>query len=99
MTQVLPMHDTCHTLNGMTGSLTIRLDPKQRRELHRIAAALGQSDSEFVRSLIERGIAAESAGERLKYLAGALGAGARGRSTAVGGDAWSKALRERNWRD
>lgn len=83
----------------MTGSLTIRLDPKQRRELHRIASALGQSDSEFVRGLIERGIAAESAGERLKYLAGALGAAAGGRSTAADSDAWSKTLRERNWRN
>lgn len=84
----------------MTGSLTIRLDGKQRRDLHRIASALGQSDSEFVRGLIERGIAAESAGERLRHLAGALGAVARGRQAAAGGrDAWSKALRERNWRN
>jgi len=83
----------------MTGSLTIRLDPKQRRDLHRIASALGQSDSEFVRGLIERGIAAESAGERLRYLAGALGVVSRGRQVAAGGDAWSKVLRERNWRN
>jgi len=83
----------------MTGSLTIRLDPKQRRDLHRIASALGQSDSEFVRGLIERGIAAESAGERLRHLAGALGVVSRGRHVAAGGDAWSKALRERNWRN
>jgi predicted transcriptional regulator len=82
----------------MTGSLTIRLDPKQRRELHRIASALRQSDSEFVRGLIERGIAAESAGVRLRHLAGALGVVARGRNAAAGGDAWLKALHERNWR-
>lgn len=83
----------------MTGSLTIRLDPKQRRELHRIASTLGQSDSEFVRGLIERGIAAESAGKRLKYLAGALGAAAGGRSNPTESDAWLKTLRERSWRD
>lgn len=83
----------------MTGSLTIRLDPKQRRDLHRIASALGQSDSEFVRGLIERGIAAESAGERLRHLAGALGVVSRGSHVAAGRDAWSKALRERNWRN
>lgn len=96
---VLRMHDTCHTIFGMTGSLTIRLDPKQRRDLHRIASALGQSDSEFVRGLIERGIAAESAGERLRHLAGALGVAACGRKAVAGRDAWSRALRERNWRD
>lgn len=83
----------------MTGSLTIRLDAKQRQDLHRIASALGQSDSEFVRGLIERGIAAESVGERLRHVAGALGAVARGRHMAAGADAWSTALRERNWRD
>ena len=83
----------------MTGSLTIRLDDKQRRDLHRIASALGLSDSEFVRGLIERGVAAESAGERLRHLAGALGAAASGRQAVAGGDAWSKSLRERNWRN
>jgi hypothetical protein len=35
--QILPMHDTFQTTCFMTSSLTIRLDPKQRRELHRIA--------------------------------------------------------------
>ena len=83
----------------MTGSLTIRLDARQRRELHRIAAALGQTDSEFVRGLIERGIAAESAGERLRHLAGALKPAAGDRRVAAGGDAWAQALRERNWRN
>jgi hypothetical protein len=83
----------------MTGSLTIRLDARQRRELHRIAAALGQSDSEFVRGLIERGIAAESAGERLRHLVGALKPASGDRRVAAGGDAWAQALRERNWRN
>jgi len=96
---VLRLHDTCLTIIIMTGSLTIRLDDKQRRDLHRIASALGLSDSEFVRGLIERGVAAESAGERLRHLAGALGAAASGRKAVAGGDAWSKSLRARNWRN
>lgn len=96
---VLQTHDSRHTIARMTGSLTIRLDAKQRHELHRIASALGQSDSEFVRGLIERGIAAESAGARLRHLAGALKAPSVGRDGTAGGDAWSQALRERNWRN
>lgn len=96
---VLRVHDKCHTMNFMTDSLTIRLDVRQRRDLHRIASALGQSDSEFVRGLIERGIAVESAGERLRHLAGGLKAAAVGRHGAAGGDDWAKALRERNWRN
>jgi predicted transcriptional regulator len=95
----LHVHDNRHTVSIMTDSLTIRLDARQRRDLHRIASALGQSDSEFVRGLIERGIAAESAGERLRHLAGGLKAAAVGRHGAAGGDGWAKALRERNWRN
>lgn len=83
----------------MTQSLTIRLDAKQRQDLHRIASALGQTDSEFVRGLIERGIAAESAGARLGHLVGALNTSARGGRGGASRDAWSTSLRERNWRD
>jgi hypothetical protein len=82
----------------MTGSLTIRLDADQRRLLHRLAASLGQSDSEFVRGLIERGLAAESAGARLLHLAGALESTAGRRRASPSRDAWARAIRERNWR-
>lgn len=83
----------------MTGSLTIRLDADQRRLLHRLASSLGQSDSEFVRGLIERGLAAESAGTRLQHLAGSLESAAGRRRAASSRDDWARAIRERNWRD
>ncbi|MFM8803844.1 MAG: hypothetical protein ACKOWG_05920 [Planctomycetia bacterium] len=83
----------------MTGSLTIRLAADQRRLLHRLASSLGQSDSEFVRGLIERGLAAESAGARLLHLAGSLESAAGRRRATSRRDDWARAIRERNWRD
>jgi hypothetical protein len=82
----------------MTETLTIRLAASQRKALHRLAASLGQTDSEFVRGLIERGLAAESAGARLLHLAGALSRAAAGRGRGAEHDAWTQAIRERNWR-
>jgi hypothetical protein len=82
----------------MTETLTIRLAASQRKALHRLASSLGQTDSEFVRGLIERGLAAESAGARLLHLAGALGQTVDGRGRGTDRDAWTRAIRERNWR-
>jgi predicted transcriptional regulator len=76
----------------MNASLTIRLDENQRQRLRKLAARLGKTDSELIREMIHRGLAEESVGRRLAHVKGKLG----GRPSSQ--DAFSQAIRQRNWR-
>lgn len=76
----------------MNATLTIRLSEVQRQELHELASKLGKSDSVLVRELIERGLAEESIGRRLRHLRGVLS------EVSSPKDAFSETIRERNWR-
>jgi hypothetical protein len=76
----------------MTTTLTIRLEKKQRAKLRSKARALGQSESELVRSILDRDLESRPLGERIRHLAGTLG------EPTGEPDEWEKSLREHNWR-
>jgi predicted transcriptional regulator len=76
----------------MDATLTIRLSGEQREQVRKLAVKLGKTDSELVRELIERGLAAESVGRRLAHLKGGLA------ESPSPDDAMSRTIRERNWR-
>jgi len=76
----------------MNATLTIRLDKKQREMLRRKAKALGQSESELVRKMLDREFKPRRLGDVIGHLAGSLG-------KPIGEpDEWEKTLREHNWR-
>jgi hypothetical protein len=76
----------------MTTTLTIRLEKKQREKLRSKAKALGKSESELVRNMLDRDLKPRRLGDVVGHLAGALGPEIRPP------DAWTKHLRENNWR-
>lgn len=76
----------------MNSHLTIRLSEQQKRQLRRLASKLGKSDSELVRQMIERELAAETLGRRVAHLKGLLPA------SPSEDDSLSRTVRERNWR-
>ncbi|MEX1026817.1 MAG: CopG family transcriptional regulator [Candidatus Paceibacterota bacterium] len=76
----------------MNATLTIRLDEDQRQRLRKLASQMGKTDSELVREMIERYLAAESVGGRLAHLKGALP------DSLPQNDSLSRSIRQRNWR-
>jgi predicted transcriptional regulator len=76
----------------MNATLTIRLDEDQRQQLRKLASQLGKTDSELVREMIERRLAAESVGRRLAHLKGALP------DSPPQNESLSQSIHQRNWR-
>jgi ribbon-helix-helix CopG family protein len=76
----------------MTTTLTFRLDKKQRAKLRSKAKALGQSESELLRKMLDRELQPRSLGDRIAHLKGSLG------EPTGEPDEWEKSLREHNWR-
>ena len=76
----------------MTTSLTVRLPKKQREQLRSQAKALGESESELVRRMLDRELEPRPLGERIAHLKGKLGPAIRPP------DEWSKQIRKNNWR-
>jgi hypothetical protein len=76
----------------MTGTLTIRINPKRRQQIRSRAKATGQSESEVVRSILDREFDGRSLGERIAHLKGVLKP-ARGEA-----DERERTLRQNNWR-
>lgn len=77
----------------MTTTLTFRLPKSQRQKLRAQAKALGKTESEILRQMLDRELNARPLGERIGHLKGALGKQIREP------DAWSRQIRERNWRE
>ena len=78
----------------MTTSLTFRLPKKQRDKLRRKAEALGQSEAEVLRAMLDRELEDRPMSERIGHLVGILGKRKLGHKP----DAWEKAIRKNNWR-
>jgi hypothetical protein len=78
----------------METTLTIRLAASQRRALSSKAAALGKTESEVVRELIQHELAEQTIGERVGTLFGCL---SLPREKAPAGS-WRQSIRSRNWR-
>jgi hypothetical protein len=78
----------------MDSTLTIRLPTSQRRALSSKAAAMGKTESEIVRDLIQRELADQALGESVRSLFGCLSL----RHDTASEDHWRKAIRARNWR-
>ena len=76
----------------MNATLTIRLDEDQRQRLRKLASQMGKTDSELVREMIERHLAAESVGCRLAHLKGSLP------ESPPHNDSLAQSIRQRNWR-
>jgi predicted transcriptional regulator len=76
----------------MQATLTFRLPAEHKRQLQRLAAGLGKTESELVRQMIERGLAVESIAKRLARFKGCLS------EAPSEADAFSRAIRQRNWR-
>jgi predicted DNA-binding protein len=72
-------------------TLTIRLPDAQDAALTERASALGQTRSELVRELIERGLEEQSLARHIEPLRGRIRLAAR----ATG---WRKQIKNRNWR-
>jgi hypothetical protein len=78
-----------------TSTLTIRLPQAQREALKRTARALKKSESEYVRDLLVRDLAAVPFGQRAAHLAGSLDS----RKVAdIEKDPFRKTIRRNNWR-
>lgn len=77
---------------GMNATLTIRLDEDLRQRLRKLASQTGKTDSELVREVIERHLAAESVGRRLAHLKGTLP------DSPPQHDSLAQSIRQRNWR-
>jgi hypothetical protein len=76
----------------METTLTFRLPKKQRAKLRLKATALGKSESEFIRDLLDRELCDRSLGEKAGHLSGFLQLSDKD----AGG--WEKHLRDQNWR-
>ena len=76
----------------MEKTLSIRLDAEQQRQLGQAAKTLGKSVSELVREILEQALAGERLGSKTAHLKGRL-------NLAPSRDAWSRKLKERNWRE
>jgi hypothetical protein len=77
----------------VTTTLTFRLDKSQRQKLRAQAKALGKTESEILRQMLDRELDARPLSERIGHLKGALGKQIRKP------DAWLRELRARNWRE
>jgi predicted transcriptional regulator len=75
----------------MDKTLTIRLDKDQDEALSRRAKALGQTRSELVRELIEKGLEEQALGRKVGHLKGIL-------NLPDSKDALRRRIKERNWR-
>ena len=76
----------------MNTTVTFRLDETLRKKLRSRARALGQSESEFLRKMLDRELRPRRLGDVIGHLKGALGPAIREP------DEISKQIRERNWR-
>ena len=76
----------------MTTTLTFRLDKTQRKKFRSKARALGKSESELLRSMLDRELEPRRLGDVIGHLKGALVPAIRPP------DEWHKQMRERNWR-
>jgi Ribbon-helix-helix protein, copG family len=77
----------------VTTTLTFRLDKKQRAKLRSKAKALGQSESELLRKMLDRELKPRRLGDVIGHLAGAFVL-----KEPQKPDAWRDQMRERNWR-
>ena len=77
----------------MEKTLTIRLDAKQQQLLGQTASMLGKTVSELVREILQQALAERTLGSKAGHLKGSLALKPSPR------DAWSRKLKERNWRE
>ena len=77
----------------MSTTFTFRISQKQRAKLRRHAKIAGKTESEFLRSLLERELDDRPMGERIGHLAGSIS------MEGIELDPWRKQIKERNWRD
>lgn len=82
----------CVTLVHMSTTITIRADDSLRRRLEERAAAAGKSLSALIREILEEAVTEGPLCRRAGHLKGRLTLSDDRK------DAWSDALRERNWR-
>jgi hypothetical protein len=75
-------------------TITFRLDEERRGALRKRAAALGKTESELLRDLIDREINRPTVAERAGDLIGCLSLDPKRIDT----DPWRKTIRRNNWR-
>jgi plasmid stability protein len=76
----------------MKKKLSIRLDAEQQRQLRQTAKILGKSMSELVREILEQALAERPIAAKAAHVKGSLNLIPSSRN------AWSRKLKERNWR-
>ena len=76
----------------MTTTLTFRMEKEQREKLRKRAAALGKSESELLREILDRELDERPLSERIGHLAGSISL------PRDKGDEWAKHIRKQNWR-
>ena len=76
----------------MSETLTIRIGPRQRDALGRLAASLGKSVSEVVRDILTQALEERPLADRAGHLAGRL------TLSPAPGDAFGARIKARNWR-
>lgn len=76
-------------------TITFRIDEQRRGALRKRAAALGKSESELLRDLIDREISMPTVAERAGKLIGSLALDPK----RIDSDSWRKTIRQNNWRD
>jgi hypothetical protein len=78
-----------------TSTLTIRLPQAQREALRRTAQALKKTESEYIRDLLARDLAAVPFGQRVARLAGSLDSS---RVADIEREPFRRTIRRNNWR-
>lgn len=76
----------------MTTTLTFRMEKEQRAKLRKRAAALGKSESELLREILDRELDERPLSERIGHLAGSI------TLSKEKEDDWAKDIRKQNWR-
>jgi hypothetical protein len=76
-------------------TITFRIDEQRRGALRKRAAALGKSESELLRDLIDREISMPTVAERAGNLIGCLTLDPK----RIDSDPWRKTIRQNNWRE
>jgi hypothetical protein len=76
----------------MTGTITVRVDRRQREALDRLARAVGKSLSELVRDILGQALDGRPLASRTAHLAGRL------TPSPKAPDAFRARIRENNWR-
>jgi Ribbon-helix-helix protein, copG family len=89
--RVLRMYYWRVTITFMDKTITVRLAKSQDEALTKRAKALGQTRSEVVRELIDKGLEEQPFGRTIGHLKGRL-------ELTAAKSGWRRHIKDRNWR-